>query len=302
MNDLSEWGRIPSSVRSVIVQGHTGPVRKVVAIGNSRRGVYLRLYGTEQDVFLKATPLRNPNTLLYKRERWASLHLPLDAPAPRLQWATAADGWLVLAWELINDHAEHAYLAPNSLDVPLVLDAMERLGKMLTPSPEEARPVVERVTDLRTMARRALDDQVTPLPDRNLFDAALHKFTPDALQGDTLVHGNLTPRHLRIKDDLVYAVDWSQAARGPAWFDLALLPPLLIEAGHSAKQAAAVLADTPAWAEAPAAQAAALTALWTLARLHQAGQGPEMQRPLEARFADAGRKWLAHLRPALDRN
>ncbi|MEV1174851.1 hypothetical protein [Nonomuraea sp. NPDC049784] len=295
MNDLSAWETLPFPVRNHIVQGHTGQIHKFQTVSTSRHGLALHLHGTSQSVFLRATPLRSPDLQLYRREQSATLHLPEDAPAPRLLWHTTVYSWLLLAYELINDNADHVFLSPDSVNVPLVLDAVQRLGKMLTPCPDGARPVTELVTNMQAMAEHMLGKAPTRLPGRDLLEAALQQLDPDALQGDTLLHGNLAPRHLRIKDQFVYAVDWSQACQGAAGVDLVFLAPHLVEAGHSAEQAEALLADIPAWAELPAIQVAGLTALWTLARLHQAEHGHEIRRPEQTRLADAGRIWLAHL-------
>ncbi|MEQ4723749.1 hypothetical protein [Nonomuraea sp. B19D2] len=294
MNDLLDLEKLPSTVRNAIVQGHTGPIRRALHVSSSRTGVTLNLYGTHQNVFLRATPLRSPDLPLYKRERWATLNLPLDAPAPRLLWNTTADRWLLLAFELINDHAASAFLAPDSDDVPFVLDAVQRLGKTLTPCPDGARQVTELVAGLWAMGQRMLDKPPTRLRGRDLFETALQGFAPEALQGDTLLHGNLAPWHLRIKDHLVYAVDWSQACQGAPWVDLALLAPHFVEAGHSPEQADALLSGVFPWAEAPPAQVAGLAALWTLACLYQAEYGHPMRRPEQTRLADAGRKWLVY--------
>ncbi|MFC5833176.1 hypothetical protein [Nonomuraea insulae] len=298
MSDFPELDRLPYTVRDRILQGHTGPIERIQSISTSRPGLALHLHSAHQAVFLRATPLRSPDLPLYKRERSASLSLPLDAPAPRLLWNTATEGWMLLAYELINDNADHAFLAPvrESLDVSLVLDAVQRLGKVLTPCPDErARPVVDLVTSMWMMANRVLNQTPTQLRGRGLFESALHRFDPSALQGDTLLHGNLSPRHLRIKDRLVYAVDWSQACRGATGVDLALLAPHFVEAGCSAEYTATLMANIPAWSELPAAQVTGLTALWTLARLHSAEHGHLTRRPEETRLAHAGRTWLAYL-------
>ncbi|KAB8192536.1 hypothetical protein FH608_023810 [Nonomuraea phyllanthi] len=298
MSDFPELARLPYTIRQLIVKGPTGPIDRIQPVSTSRHGLALHVYGTRQAVFLRATPMRSPELLLYKRERSASLSLPLDAPAPRLLWTTAVDGWLVLAYELINDNADHAFLSPDpeSLDVPLVLDAVQRLGKVLTPGTDErARPVFDLVTSMWAMANHMLNKAPTVLRGRDLFEDALHGFDLEALQGDTLLHGNLSPRHLRIKDGQVYAVDWSQACRGAAGVDPALLAPHFVEAGYSPEHTEALMASIPAWNELPAAQAAGLTALWTLARLYAVEHGHQVRHPEQTRLSDAGRAWLAHL-------
>ncbi|MFI7643381.1 hypothetical protein [Nonomuraea sp. NPDC049400] len=291
MNDHVEWERIPSSIRDAVIQGHTGPIRKVQSIASPRPGATLRVYGEKQDMFLKAIPLTDNTRQLYERERWAGLNLPPDAPVPRMVWNAIIERWLVLAWELINDHAEHAYLAPDSTDAELVLEAMQRLGKL--PCPDGARPVADLVTELRTRADAMLDLPPTELRGRDLYMTALESFDAEALDGQALLHGDLSPWHLRIKDDAVHVVDWSQACQGAAYVDLAFFAPHLVEARHSCEHADAMLSSLPGWTEAPAAQLAGLAALWTLAHLERAANGPKHRRPSEIHLANAGREWLA---------
>ncbi|GAA3695283.1 hypothetical protein GCM10022224_071080 [Nonomuraea antimicrobica] len=298
MSDFAALQELPGSVRDLIVQGHTGPINRVQPVGTCRSGLALHVHGAYQEVFLRATALSSPDLPLFRRERSASLSLPLDTPAPRLLWNTEVDGWLLLAYELINDNADHVYLSPDpeSMDVPLVLDAVQRLGKMLTPCPDErARPLADLIVSMWTMASHMLNKTPTLLRGRDLFETALQDFDPESLHGDTLLHGNLGTRHLRIKEGLVYAVDWSQACKGAAGADLAFLAPHLVEAGHSVEHTAALLASVPGWNELPAVQVAGLTALWTLARLYEAEHGHQARRPEQTRLAHAGRTWLAHL-------
>ncbi|WP_431929921.1 hypothetical protein [Nonomuraea jabiensis] len=293
MNDLVEWGRIPTPIRNAVVQGQTGPIRKVRRIASPRPGVTMRVYGERQHVFLKAIPLTDETVPLYERERWAGLHLPADAPAPRMVWNAIIDGWLVLAWELVNGDAEHAYLAPGSRHAELVLEAMQRLSKL--PCPDDARPVADFITELRKSGAVMLDLPPGELRGRDLFMAALDGFDVEALDGEALLHGDLSPWHLRIvKDDDVRVVDWSQACQGAPYVDAAFFAPHLIEARHSPEHADAMLSSLPGWVEAPAAQVAGLAALWTLAHLERAANGPEDRRPMEARLAAVGRKWLAY--------
>ncbi|MEV1178310.1 phosphotransferase [Nonomuraea sp. NPDC049784] len=297
MTDRLNWPDLPQKVRAAIEE-QTGPAVRVEAVTSGRPGLAVRLYTERDEAFVKAIPLSDPAVSLIQRERWASLHLPLSAPVPRMTGDIIFGGWQVVMWELINDNADHAYMGPGSSDIPLVVDGLERLGKLLTPCPSRARPAVERVSSLWAKARFVLKRPV--LYDRELYKMVLAGFQPSMLQGDPLLHGdqllhgNLTPGHLRIKDGLLYVVDWSEACRGPAWFDLALLAPQLVVDGHKPELADAELAAMPGWREAPANHVAGLAALWTLARLYDAEHGPEIRRRAETRCAEKGKDWLAY--------
>ncbi|MEU0484822.1 phosphotransferase [Streptosporangium sp. NPDC006013] len=132
------------------------------------------------------------------------------------------------------------------------------------------------------------------LPYRSMYETALGRFSPDALEGDTLLHYDLHPGNFRIDDGRTYVIDWAFAVRGAAWVDAVMLAPRFIEAGHTPEQTEALLARVPAWWSAPADAVTGLAALWTLFRLYKARFGPVEGRDFRARAAEAGRAWVRH--------
>ncbi|MER6172439.1 phosphotransferase [Streptosporangium sp. NPDC001681] len=85
------------------------------------------------------------------------------------------------------------------------------------------------------------------LPYRSMYETALGRFSPDALEGDTLLHYDLHSGNFRIDEGRTYVVDWAFAVRGAAWVDAVMLAPRFIEAGHTSEQTEALLARVPAW-------------------------------------------------------
>ncbi|MDP4511751.1 phosphotransferase family protein [Nonomuraea turcica] len=293
MNDRPNWQALPISIQDA-VEAQIGSVKKIETVECSRPGFAARVYAAHDDVFLKAVPRTSPSAELHRRERWAARHLRPSARTPRLLWDLDKDRWHVSAFELINDHTRRADLRPGSPDLPAVLATMAELGQMLAPSPGGARPVIEHVNGLWATARLMLDQPPGDLHQRDLYLTTLNEFTVDDLRGDTMLHGDLSPRHLLIKDGTVYVVGWSRVSFGAGWIDAALLAPQLVAAGHTPEQADALLSTVPTWRQAPMDQVAGLTAVWTLYHRHKARYGAQERSDACMRLADAGQAWLAH--------
>jgi hypothetical protein len=288
MNDRLEWEHLPESVRDVI-EDKTGTVIKAETVIGRRSGLAARLYAAQDDIFIKAIPADSPAAEPYRREQWAGWHLPVEAPAPRSLWSLEIDGWLVLASELVNDHARHVDLRHDSEDLPLVLDAVGWLAAQHCAIPGPS--AVEHFSSLYAKGRVMLDQPHV----RDPYLPALEGFNIDRLGGSTLTHGDLGPRTLLTKDTVIYAIDWSTASLGAWWIDLALLAPQLIAEGHSPQQVDELLsAAAPAWANAPARDVIGLTAICGSHHLYQAEHGPDNRRDEALRLAHACPAWLTH--------
>ncbi|MGW0590954.1 phosphotransferase family protein [Streptosporangium sp. NPDC002607] len=238
-------------------------------------------------VFLKAVPTAGPAASLYERERRAGTVLPPGLPPPAVQ--RRGGGGIVLLHEYVD--GRDADLSPGSPDVPLVLDTLVVLNEALTPCPGGVPEVAVNIAGLQAKAASLLAGE---LPDRAVYETALDRFDPDALEGDTLLHYDLHPGNFRIDDGRAYVIDWAFAVRGAAWVDAVMLAPRLIEAGHTPEQTEGLLARVPAWWSAPADAVTGLAALWTLFRLYKARFGPVEGRDFRARAAEAGRAWVRH--------
>jgi hypothetical protein len=137
--------------------------------------------------------------------------------SPAVEWHFEAAGWLVVAFE----HCEgpHADLSPGSADLGLLAATLQDLGE-------------------------------TPAPDARLFvPSARFGFAHPAMEGDRLVHTDLTTANLIVTSHGLRIVDWAMATEAAPWVELAALVAWLIGAGHTPEQAEQWLAQHPAWHE-----------------------------------------------------
>lgn len=291
----TQWEDMPEKVRAE-VEAHLGGVVKAETVeGGIMPGMACRLHLEDSpSVFLKAIQATHPGAMLHRREAWAARALPERAPAPRLLWRGDVGGWLWMAFEFVNDNARHADLSPGSPDLPAVLDTIAGLGDMLTPAPNGAVPVIDNIRPLQSKGRHLLDKPAGVLPDRGVFVAALERFDPGMVRGDTLLHYDLSAGNLLV-GRRTWVLDWSFACRGAAWVDAALFAPRLVDAGHTPEAVDGMLSRVPSWRSAPRDALAGLAALWTMFRLYKALYGPENVRDARARAAVAGRAWLDYL-------
>ncbi|MGS2645453.1 phosphotransferase family protein [Streptosporangium sp. G12] len=288
-----QWDDLPSSARHTVEQ-QIGQVLKAESVTKGLMpGIAARLHAEDGGtVFLKAVSTASPAASLYERERRVGTVLPPGLPAPRLRWSGEVEGWIVLLHEYVD--GRDADLSPGSPDVPLVLDTLAVLNEALTPCPGDVPDVAANIAMLQAKAARLLTLPPEELPHRAMYETALDKLSPDALDGDTLLHYDLHSGNFRIDDGRPYVIDWAFAARGAAWIDAVMLAPRFIEAGHTPEQTEALFAQVPAWRSAPANAVTALAALWTLFRLYKARFGPVEGRDFRARAAEAGRAWVHH--------
>lgn len=287
-----QWEDLPDALRAA-VQEQVGTVLKTETMTSGLTpGLAARLHTEDGGrVFLKAIASDSSAARLYERERWVGGVLPSAVPTPRMTWSGDVDGWIVMLFDYVE--GRRADLSPGSPDVPAVLDTVAGLGGLLTPCPAaDAPPVADNVGFLLAKGRHMLDKPEGVLPYRALYVAALDGFDVEALTGDTLLHYDLHPGNLHVISGRIEIIDWGFAARGVTWIDPFMLGPRLIEAGHTPRQAEDLLAEVPAWQDAPAAAVTGLAALWTLFRVYKATYGPDEGREFRARAAEAGRVWV----------
>lgn len=262
------WDDLPALLRHHIAdQFHpTAPAEPVS--GGFTPGVRVRLLqATGGEVFLKAIPTDDPLAAMYRTEAAVNRTLP-GGLGPRLLAQLEEDGWVVVAFDYIAGRRPD--LAPDSRDLPAVLDAVAALHGQLTPCPYPDAP---EFTDHPVVAR-----------------AADHH---DAMRGDALLHCDIRADNILIGTSGPLFVDWALAHRGASWLDVALMVPQLILAGHTPEEAEKHAAQVPAYQDAPqeavTAFASSITAYWE----ERAREGvPELRRYRE-RALQAKRAWVA---------
>lgn len=187
-----------------------------------------------QVVFAKAvSPVPNPHTpSLHRREAQIVSDLPKHAAVPRLLWTydEGEEGWIVLVFEYLLGRHPFEPWRPDELKH--VLQALEQLSTVLTPSPLEAdragtasEVVATSVRGwrwLRDTGPSNLDDWSTRHLDRLV---ALEEEAPRAVAGRTLLHMDIRADNLLLGPDRVWFVDWPHATVGAGWFDLVCFAP-----------------------------------------------------------------------------
>lgn len=256
------WQELPSAVRAE-VENRAGSIVQVTAVETgmtSDVAVVLETAGGR--VFCKGAAAENPMRWMHRNEARLNAHLP--ASVPRLLWQVDRDGWLLLGFEHVA--GRHPDLAPGSSDLTEVAATLNAMATVLTPSPQVAvQPATARWAD----------------------------YVPaEMVDGDTLVHTDVSPYNFLVHDLGVALVDWSMPCRGAAWIDTALMVVRLVRAGHSAGQAEAWAESVPVWSTAwPEAVDAFAAGIAQLSRIRRE------ERPCAAHLgplADAAARWNRH--------
>ncbi|MBX7268748.1 hypothetical protein KIF24_23825 [Micromonospora sp. Llam7] len=255
-----DWHELPGEVRWQIEQ-RTGAVHAVYSVPTGASCDLAAVVDTDTGrVFCKGGETEGPTAWLYRNEARVNPWLP-DV-APRLRWTVEAHGWLILGFEYVA--GRHPDLAPGSPDLTAVAELLAIQSRLLTPSP--------------------------PVQVQHFADRWRGLIAPDLVNGETLLHTDVTPRNFLVADRL-RLVDWSSPARGAAWIDTALMLVRLVRTGHPPAGAEAWAAQIPTWAhasdEALHAFADGLVRLWE--RKQRSAPGPH-HGPL----IDAARRWRDH--------
>jgi hypothetical protein len=284
-----QWESLPPG-RVAAIEAVTGPALKAESVtGGLMPGLAAVLDAGNGRYFLKAVPADNPAVRLCEREMSASRVVPISVSAPRMQFCSDAEGWLVMVFDYLD--ARDADLSPGSPDLEKVLTVLGEIGA--APA-GDAVPVAQNITALRDKAAALLGKHRGGHP-WDLYQAAIDGFSDNDLAGGSLVHYDLHPGNLKVTaDGRVLAVDWGFACSGARWVDAVLLVPRLIEAGHSPASAERLMSQTQSWHTAPSHAVTALGALWTMFREYKALYGPMDGRIYRAQAASAGRAWIAY--------
>ncbi|MGW6529941.1 phosphotransferase family protein [Streptomyces venezuelae] len=235
------WERLPAHVRGELEAALGAPVvGAVTQRGGFSPGVAARVrLGDGRRAFVKAVSAEaNPGSpKLHRAEARHSAVLPDHVPAPRLL-ASYDDGvWVALAFEEIEGRQPHVPWRADEFG--LVLDAVTELSYALTPSPIEARSVVdteresfrgwERLIEAEAEGEvgGGADERLDPWVRRNLRALAdLAAPWTEAAAGDTLAHADLRADNMLLTPEgRVVFVDWPHAVRAAPWGDLLFMLP-----------------------------------------------------------------------------
>ncbi|GIF19615.1 hypothetical protein Ate02nite_23450 [Paractinoplanes tereljensis] len=254
-----QWHELPPAVRAE-VQSRTGPILRATSVEAGSISDFAAVVETHDGrFFCKGAMADNPMGWMHRNEARINPYLP--AQMPRLLWQIEADGWLLLGFEYVE--GRHPDLSPDSPDLAAVAATLNAMAAALTPCPV---PKVQAAT-----VRWA------------------NRVAPEVVDGQTLVHTDVTPHNFLIHGGGVAVVDWSMPCRGAAWIDTALMVVRLIRAGHSPEQAEAWAGQISVWSSArPGAFDAFAAGVAALSRDRQ------QQRPSATHLgplADAAGNW-----------
>ncbi|MFJ6742789.1 protein kinase [Streptomyces sp. NPDC091279] len=244
---------LPDPAILALIQEHTGPVSELRCTAGGFSSDLTALVGCEKGAFFVKAVRNRPGGRRDSLLRERLVNASVRSLSPPLLWDVEDDGWVVLGFEAVE--GRDADFAPGSLDLPLVVDAVARVGRL--PLPEVARDWRETRWD-----RFARDRSEAEL-----------------FQGDSLLHTDVNPSNFLVGERELWVVDWSWPTRGAGFLDPALLAVQLIASGHTPASAEGWVARCPAWQQ---ADPAAIDAF--------AGANSLMGEAFLARKPDAG--WL----------
>ncbi|AQZ63018.1 unnamed protein product [[Actinomadura] parvosata subsp. kistnae] len=288
------WEQLPGPVQEA-VQRYTGPLtsRDPVPATGTRSVVVLHLDGAASGpVILKAAPCEEDGGAAIAREQTIHVAHEHALPAPALRWRSQVANWRVSLFTHVPGRL--AMLAPGGEDVMRVLnsqifdlrvavcrEAVRRAEVALSPVRDDCLTLVDAAGDLDA-------------GERDLLRRALLDFDVNTVEGEVIVHGDLTSRHILIAQDAeagnpVTLVDWSGGMYGDPCVDITGFGLHLGERGHAPDYVEMLLLDRlPAWKAAPLATVDGLIAMRALTVTAPASPGC-LFTPLEAGLA-----WLRY--------
>ncbi|MCX4607510.1 MULTISPECIES: aminoglycoside phosphotransferase family protein [Streptomyces] len=229
------WEELPRTLRDAVADVLGAPVRTAVTqAGGFSPGAAARVTTTDhRRAFVKAVSGEtNPDSpALHRTEARNASALPPNAPVPRLL-GTYDDGtWVALVFEDVAGRQPHVPWRED--EFRRVLDAVEELGRALTPAPFDAPTAAQSLAHAFQGWRQLIDSGDTGGADLDPWIAAhLHELAElsapwaEFASGDTLAHADLRADNVLLtKDGGVVFVDWPHAVRAAPWFDLLLMLP-----------------------------------------------------------------------------
>jgi hypothetical protein len=168
-------------------------------------------------VFIKALHLPSRDEVCFERE--SAVNPYLAGIAPRLLWSFREVDWFGLGFEAIE--GRHPDITPGSADLSAVTRVLNRVTALDLP------PVAADWAETRWNA-----------------------YHPDAerlFAGNALIHSDINPSNILMREAEVALVDWGYPTRGAAYIDAASFVIQLIASGHSPYSAESVVTDLDAW-------------------------------------------------------
>jgi Phosphotransferase enzyme family len=298
------WSNVPAAVKTwADALGGGEPIEVRDLHGGFSPGAAAWLEYPRGPMFVKAVgeELNPESPVLHRREAVVSSALPPLPAFPVLFDVYDAGGWVALAFDAIEGRVPHHPWDRAELDS--VVRALEEVHGALTPSPaahlESAQTHFERM--LGGWARLAGGSGDTPRLDAwcraHLSDlAALEARWPEAIEGETLLHGDVRSDNILIGAAGPVFVDWPHAAIGTPVFDLvAWAPSVVLEGGAPPEELLA--GHGPSRSADPDVVTVLLAAVSGFLVSHSLRPPPPglpTLRPFQAAQGDVALTWLRH--------
>jgi hypothetical protein len=233
------WAGVPEAVKAWAASLGGGEPSEVHDLhGGFSPGAAARLECPRGAVFVKAVgeELNPESPVLHRREGVVSAVLPALPAFPVLLDVYDDGGWVALAFDAIEGRLPHHPWDRTELDT--VVAALEQAHDALTPSPAaHLEPAARHFQKLFGGWAELASAHDTPGLDpwcrAHLSDlAVLESRWPEAIDGQTLVHGDVRSDNILIGPAGPVFVDWPHAAIGNPVFDVvAWAPSVVLEGG-----------------------------------------------------------------------
>ena len=227
------WDSLPEAVRAHLARQVGGQVASVeLAGGGFTHGFAGIVHGSSGGrVFAKAAP--SVDTLIhpaYVRESRVVPLLPAGMPSPQLLAAGDIeddDGchWQLLVYEAVDGRMPGRPWTGE--DLAAVEAACTVSARLLSgfPAALAGTPVAEDLAAVPGVFGRIADGGAPPwfLPDLSAEQARrfrdLLAFSPEALAGNAVLHGDLRPDNILVGSGTAVFCDWNFLGTGAAWID-----------------------------------------------------------------------------------
>ena len=304
-NPRMEWSSIPASVRQAVDERlGSAIVRAVNIAGGFSPGPAARCSLADgRSVFVKAcgSGLNAFTPSMHRLEASILTRMPADYPVPRLIDFVDDGEWVALLIEHVEGTMPRAPLSLH--EVTAVLQVVELLARLGSPTPIAGLagfgPSARENSDVYSWAR-LVDDGLVDCLDQwssrhfgRMVDLESNWLA--AIDGNSLVHGDLRTDNIIIGASTTFVVDWPAASLGAPWVDLVgLLPALHLDGGPEPHEIFATqpLANT-ADGEAVNSYLAALAGYFTRQSLLPPPPGIAAVRGFQRAQGKICRDWLA---------
>ena len=293
------WSALPARVRNGFERWTGAPVVGFkVASGGFSPGVVgtVRLIDRRRLFVKAASSAPNPFTPeLYRREIEVNRLLPRWCEAPALRGVLDIDGWLLLAFDVVDGSMLDVQ---DRAQVSAVVEAIISNGEHVISSSNirTADNVLGGEFDSWARLLRRTDAALDSWSMRHVRRlASIESNWRTHLCGHALVHGDLRPDNVMVYEASVTRIDWAWGHRGAAIFDLLCF--LLYAEVDGAASTYGLVEDasnrTRTTSEATDCLLAALAGWYTESSLKPPAPGLPTLRAVQGRTARIARRWVA---------